>query len=295
MTPSGRNVPSAHTRISDIQSRPDDFRILERIPLNLEPVQLGEPGPDDISLVLLDTETTGFEPTDTIIELGMVRCRFNLQTGLITSIDAVFDQFDDPHRPIPDTITEVTGITDYMVAGKRIDESVVSRWLGPDPLIVAHNAAFDRPFFERRFKRLDRYRWVCSLVNIPWKEMGYRHSGLSELLNQEGWFYDEHRAHTDCLALAWLLRSAPCTLNHLLQAAKARYVRVIAGNNTYDIKDHLKERGYRWYNKDGIKYWWRDISERDLNSELMHLKMLHPIGQYTYRSLGGARSRFKPT
>lgn len=291
ITPSGRNVPSPELRISDIQKRPDDFKILERVPLKPEPIRLGEPNLDDISVVILDTETTGFERTNAIIELGMVHCQFSLQTGQLTSIDAVFDEFDDPHRPIPDEITTITGITDQMVADKRIDEYAVSKWLGSDPLIVAHNAAFDRPFFERRFGRLDKYRWVCSLEDIPWKTMGYEYRSLSALLAQEGWFYDGHRAHIDCLAVAWLLSSVPGALSCLIQASANTYVKVCAGRNTYDIKDHLKKRGYRW---DSVqRMWWRTISESNLSAEMTYLRRLHPIGQYTSKPGGDARTRFK--
>lgn len=292
ITPSGRNVPSAELRIPDIQKRPNDFKILERVPLKPEPMRLGETKPDDISLVMLDTETTGFEHAkNAIIELGMIHCQFSSQTGQLTSINSVFDEFDDPHRPIPDEITTITGITDQMVANKRIDEHVVSEWLRSDPLIVAHNAAFDRPFFERRFGRLDRYRWVCSLEDIPWKGMGYERRSLSALLAQEGWFYDGHRAHTDCLALAWLLSSVPGALRCLIQAAANTYVKVCAGRNTYDIKDHLKKRGYRWNSIQ--KIWWRTMAESNLNAEMTYLRGLHPIGQYTSKPDGDARTRFK--
>lgn len=291
ITPSGRSVPPSEMRIPDIQKRPDDFKILERVPLKPEPIQLAKASPDDIDIVILDTETTGFDSTNAIIELAMVRCQFSMRSGLITSIDAVFDEFDYPHRPIPDEITRITGITDQMVANKRIDVYAVSRWLGSDPLIIAHNAAFDRPFFERRFGGLDRYRWACSMVDIPWKGLGYGYRSLSELLAQEGWFFDGHRAHIDCLAVAWLLNSVPGTLRYLMQAAADTYVKVCAGRNTYEIKDHLKDRRYQWDKKQ--KIWWRIIPERMLDSEMSYLKKLHPIGQYTTKPEGDARTRFK--
>ena len=57
---------------------------------------------------------------------------------------------EDPHCPIPDAITELTGITEEMVRGKRIDDARVAALLAEASLIVAHNASFDRPFIERR-------------------------------------------------------------------------------------------------------------------------------------------------
>ena len=52
--------------------------------------------------------------------------------------------------PIPPKITKITGITDAMVAGHRIDDRAVNDLLGRVVLVIAHNADFDRRFLERR-------------------------------------------------------------------------------------------------------------------------------------------------
>lgn len=94
------------------------------------------------TFVVFDTETTGFYAgVDQMIEIGAVK----IQNGEI--IDR-FDELIDPHRKIPSKITELTFITDEMVAGKDDEQTVTKRfleWVGDLPM-VAHNAKFDISF-----------------------------------------------------------------------------------------------------------------------------------------------------
>jgi len=92
--------------------------------------------------VVFDTETTGFYVgSDQMIEIGAVK----IKRGEITDR---FDEFIDPHRPLPSKITELTCITDEMLAGHDDEETVTKRflaWTGDLPM-VAHNAKFDIGF-----------------------------------------------------------------------------------------------------------------------------------------------------
>ncbi len=94
------------------------------------------------TFVVFDTETTGFYAgSDQMIEIGAVK----IASGKI--VDR-FDELIDPHRPIPKKITELTFITDEMLAGKDSEENVTKRfldWVGDLPM-VAHNAKFDISF-----------------------------------------------------------------------------------------------------------------------------------------------------
>ena len=95
-------------------------------------------------MVVLDTETTGLSSeTDVIIELGMVKVMYSKSLNRISSIIEVVSLYEDPLRPIPPLITQLTGITDDMVAGQKIDDAWVKAWQGNKPLFVAHNAKFD--------------------------------------------------------------------------------------------------------------------------------------------------------
>lgn len=96
----------------------------------------------DQEYVVFDTETTGFYVgSDQMIEIGAVK----IKKGEI--LDR-FDEFIDPHRPLPQKITDLTCITDEMLAGHDDEEAVTKRfleWAGDLPM-VAHNAKFDIGF-----------------------------------------------------------------------------------------------------------------------------------------------------
>ena len=126
-------------------ARPDDFKVLERIPFTQHtaqwPLQLFEPVGDEVEMVILDTETTGLlAKDDDIIELGLVKLLYSKSLNRITAITEVVSVYEDPMRPIPEFVTRLTGISDEMVAGQRIDDAWLSAWLSNKPLIVAHNA-----------------------------------------------------------------------------------------------------------------------------------------------------------
>ena len=66
--------------------------------------------------ILLDVETTGLDTArDEVIELAMVKFTY-LPNDRIAQITDIFSSFNEPQNPIPAEITDLTGITDEMVA-----------------------------------------------------------------------------------------------------------------------------------------------------------------------------------
>lgn len=96
----------------------------------------------DEEIVVFDIETTGLSPsTDSITEIGAVK----LRAGQI--IDS-FSTLINPEIEIPSNITQLTGITNEMVADQRTIKEVMPEFIsfiGDCPL-VAHNAMFDWGF-----------------------------------------------------------------------------------------------------------------------------------------------------
>src|ERR1700749_14100 len=106
--------------MAEALSRSTDYRILRR----LVPRTTFTPSVDESTktAILLDTETTGLDPRkDEIIELGMVKFDY-LINGQIIGVRETFSSFNEPTVPTHADITALTGITDDMVAGHRIDE-----------------------------------------------------------------------------------------------------------------------------------------------------------------------------
>lgn len=95
-----------------------------------------------LSLIFLDTETTGFDPKkNRLIEVAL--CRW--EDGHITDR---FETLVDPQMPIPAEITLLTGIRNEDVSGAPRAHEVakeISEFIGSTP-VVGHNIAFDMGF-----------------------------------------------------------------------------------------------------------------------------------------------------
>lgn len=230
--------------------------------------------------VLLDVEATGLDTaTAEIIELGMVKFEFCPASGRIYRILGTFDAFQQPSVPIPAEITELTGITDEMVAGQAIDPLAVAAFVDPAVIVIAHNASYDRKMVERVWSCFTTKAWGCSRADVDWKTEGVDGAKLGYLLSHAGLFHDGHRAFEDCLALVEVLalplpKSGETALKRLLDTARKATIRIWAENSPFDSKDTLKARGYRWSDGSdgGIKAWWRDVPEDDLAGELAYLR-----------------------
>src|SRR5215831_966982 len=229
--------------------------------------------------ILIDVETTGLDQQkDEVIELGMVKFDY-LPDGRIAGLRDVFSSFNEPSAPIPPEVIALTGITNEMVAGQRIDEAAVS-WFADDAVIViAHNASFDRKFAERYWPVFQRKAWGCSATEVEWRKHGFEGSRLGYLLNGAGFFHQAHRAVDDCHALLEILAfKLPTTgtsaLAVLLEQARRKTMRVWAEQSPFDLKDKLKRRGYRWSDgSDGRpRSWYVDIDESGLDDEISFLK-----------------------
>jgi DNA polymerase-3 subunit epsilon len=203
-------------------------------------------------VLILDTETTGLDwRKDKIIELALLLVEVDLGTGLPLKVLDVYDELEDPGMPIPAVALRVTGITDEMVQGKRLDEARIATLLEGVSLVIAHNARFDRAFMEGRLPAFAALPWACSLADIDWGEEGRGSAKLEFLASELGWFYDAHRAEMDCHALLAVLsealpRSGHSGLKALLLAGQSTNYKVMATGSPFDSKDALKGRGYRW-------------------------------------------------
>jgi len=261
-------------RLAEIQANPEDFRLIERMPWNDDielPILLSEPSEDDQYLILLDTETTGVDKLkDGIVELGMLAVRYNPNTGKLVMLSDKYSELEDCGVPISPESEAIHGISQDMVAGKRFDDDQIGNWMAPATVVLAHNAAFDRAFFDRRFAQLGDKAWACSFFEMPWREAGFESGKLEYLLYRNGYFYGGHRALTDCFAMAWLFYCQPELLVGLLKKSARKTVMVRAWGAPIDVKDILKARGYRFddgRSSGANKHWWREVDEQAMDEE----------------------------
>lgn len=270
--------PADLAAMAEALGRSGDYRVLRRL------VPRGTYTPATVgqqvrTAILLDTETTGLDHArDEIIELGMVKFDY-LPDGRIVGARDVFSAFNEPSGPIPVEVTALTGITNEMVAGHRIDAGAVQAFVDGTVIAIAHNAGFDRKFAERHWPIFERMAWGCSMTEVDWRTHGFVGSQLGYLLNGAGLFHQAHRAVDDCHALLEILDFVlPATgspaLALLLDTARRKTVRIWAEQSPFELKDSLKRRGYRW--SDGTdgrpKSWYVDVCEPAVDDELAFLK-----------------------
>lgn len=102
-----------------------------------------------MEFIAFDLETTGTVPgVDRIVEIGAVR----FQNGEPVSM---FSTLVDPQIPIPPGASAVNGISDDMVRGKPLIDTLLESFVdfcAAAPM-VAHNANFDAQFLIADFKR----------------------------------------------------------------------------------------------------------------------------------------------
>jgi DNA polymerase-3 subunit epsilon len=222
-----------------------------RVTSRLEPQAEYYPPDNSPKLVaaVVDVETTGTNPDrDKIIELGICLFEYDRQNGRIYRVLGSWEWLEDPGFSIP---SEITGITDEIVAGHRIDDRAVNDLLGRVVVVIAHNADFDRRFLEKRIPGFATKHWACSRFDIDWKAEGIRSSALEFVAYSLGFFHDGHRVASDCRAtLHALAQPLPGTgrlaLQALLEQARLPTWRLWARDAAIEKKDALKARGYTW-------------------------------------------------
>ena len=108
----------------------------------------------DLDFTIVDVETTGWSPDKAgITEIGAVRMRQG-------TVVAEFTSLVNPGTPVPAPITELTGISDPMLAPAPPAAAVLPGLLAfaEGSVLAAHNAAFDLRFLTA----------ACAAAGLPW-------------------------------------------------------------------------------------------------------------------------------
>ena len=94
--------------------------------------------------IVLDTETTGFDPEsgDRIVEIGAVELNGHMPTG------RTYHQYINPERDMPQEAFEVHGLSEEFLSDKPKFAEIAQEFLDfvGDAKLVIHNAAFDMKF-----------------------------------------------------------------------------------------------------------------------------------------------------
>jgi DNA polymerase-3 subunit epsilon len=105
---------------------------------------------DQNNFTIVDVETTGGSPFfNRVIEIGLLR----VEKGEVVE---EYKQLFNPGMALPEFISEMTGITDTMLARAPRFEDLAEEILGKfeDAIFVAHNSQFDYGFLKEEFRRV---------------------------------------------------------------------------------------------------------------------------------------------
>jgi len=138
--------------------------------------------------VVLDTETTGFEPADghRIVEIGCVELMEHLPTG------KTWRAYLNPERLVPVETQRIHGLTDDFLADKPIFVDIVEEFLAfiGDAALVIHNASFDLKFVNSELHRIGRppipYARAIDTIEIAKSRIPGARYSLDELCKRFG-------------------------------------------------------------------------------------------------------------
>lgn len=105
--------------------------------------------------IVLDTETTGLDPTQghRLVELGCIELVNRIPSG------ATFHVYLNPERDVPAEAAAIHGLTSEFLKDKPRFIEVVDDFLafiGEEAPLVIHNASFDHGFLCAELKRVER-------------------------------------------------------------------------------------------------------------------------------------------
>ncbi|KJS41215.1 MAG: DNA polymerase III subunit epsilon [Rhodospirillaceae bacterium BRH_c57] len=111
--------------------------------------------------IVLDTETTGFEPSegDRMVEVGCVELLNHVPTGV------TFHRYMNPERDMPEAAERVHGLSIAFLSDKPLFKDIAQDFLdfvGDAPLII-HNAAFDMKFINAELA-------LCGRPPLPFEQ-----------------------------------------------------------------------------------------------------------------------------
>jgi DNA polymerase-3 subunit epsilon len=158
---------------------------------------------------IIDVETTGGSPRwSRVIEIGILR----VEHGEVT---AKYQSLVNPGAPIPEFITELTGITDRKVKNAptfdEIKDEILDLLTGS--IFVAHNSSFDYGFIKSEFRRVGYGFMADTLCTVRLSRAlfpEYKRHNLSELIDRFDFkVKNRHRAFDDAKVLWDFLQFLP--------------------------------------------------------------------------------------
>ena len=153
--------------------------------------------------VILDTETTGLEPSngDRIVEIGCIELENQIATNRI------FHQYINPERPVSEEAFKVHGYSDQFLSKQKKFSQIYEDFLNfiKGKKLVIHNAPFDLSFLDYELKLInkkgiERKNIIDTLEIARQKYPGAQNSldALCKRFNIDNSEREKHNALIDC-------------------------------------------------------------------------------------------------
>ena len=228
-----------------------------------------EDAPLNGECIVFDIETTGLSArTERITEIGAVR----MVGG---EVKDTFNTFINPGMPIPAKITELTGITDAMVADAPSEKEGLQKFYdfcGDCRVLVAHNAGFDTGFIRAAARRCQMPYAFTAVDTIPLARALYKGLKNYKLDTVAAYLklppFNHHRACDDAAVLAGIYA-------HILKDMEEQKIDTLQQVNTSVTGvDPKKARTYHMImiarNQVGLKNLYKLVSYSNLECYQRH-------------------------
>ena len=156
----------------------------------------------DKTFTILDVETTGGSPYfNRIIEIGLLR----VEKG---EVARTYSTLVNPGIPIPEFITEITGITDSDVAEAPAFDDIKEELAESleDSILVAHNSGFDYGFLQAEFQRSGWGFAMDSLCTVRLSRVlfpEFKRHNLDAIIERFGFNIENRHRALDDAKIVW--------------------------------------------------------------------------------------------
>lgn len=221
------------------------------------------------TLLILDTETTGLSPDDSqCIEVGAIL--FSVpHRAVLTQVSFLLPCLMNGAEfvnKIPAGITQVSQPRDEA-------DAMFTAMVRECDAVVAHNASFDKQWFDGdRLPVIDK-PWICTMDDISWPtelRLKSRPSVATLALAYGVPVWAAHRALTDCIYLAQVFERCNNLEELLLGSQEPRLL--YRADVSYDDRELARAAGFRW-NEAVPKAWSRKLTQREAE------KLTFPVRQ----------------
>ena len=214
---------------------------------------------DPVTLLILDTETTGLEPDrDQCLEVGAILFSVPARAVLAQQSFLLPVESNAAER-----INRIPAAVSCFPQPWRQAIEYFNALLAHADVLVAHNAAFDRQWFGRGPLPAVHQPWLCSMDDIRWppdRQLRSRPSVRDLALAYEIPVWAAHRALTDCIYLAEVF--SRCEDLEALLRIGLEPRRLMRARVSYDDRNLARDAGFRW--NDPVKgAWTRRLSDRE--------------------------------